>query len=144
MHIANEQKRLADASKRDSKAMKTLSLLGALFLPGTYLASVFSMGFFNFDAGELWHVEKRDLTVGGASFLYFMLFYTYTTISPSALGAQADDEDHRRQPGDFADNMGLLCHHSPRHGHHRDRVAAGGQAAAGQVREGGRGSGKEY
>jgi len=32
--------------------MKTLSLLGALFLPGTYLASVFSMTFFNFEKGN--------------------------------------------------------------------------------------------
>jgi Mg2+ and Co2+ transporter CorA len=32
--------------------MKTLSLLGALFLPGTYLASVFGMSFFNYEAGE--------------------------------------------------------------------------------------------
>lgn len=31
--------------------MKTLSLMGALFLPGTYLASVFSMTFFNFQEG---------------------------------------------------------------------------------------------
>lgn len=32
--------------------MKTLTLLGAIFLPGTYLASVFSMTFFNFESGE--------------------------------------------------------------------------------------------
>jgi hypothetical protein len=32
--------------------MKTISLLGAVFLPGAYLASVFSMTFFNFQAGE--------------------------------------------------------------------------------------------
>lgn len=32
--------------------MKTLSLLGVLFLPGTYLASVFGMSFFNYEAGE--------------------------------------------------------------------------------------------
>lgn len=32
--------------------MKTLTLLGAIFLPGTYLASVFSMTFFDFAAGE--------------------------------------------------------------------------------------------
>jgi Mg2+ and Co2+ transporter CorA len=32
--------------------MKTISLLGTIFLPGAYLASVFSMTFFNFqDAG---------------------------------------------------------------------------------------------
>lgn len=61
LEIAGEQRRIAHASKRDSTAMKTLSLMGALFLPGTYLASVFSMTFFNFQPGsspvvsvELW------------------------------------------------------------------------------------------
>lgn len=46
--MAAEQRRLAHAAKRDSTSMKTLSLLGAIFLPATYLASVFSMTFFNF------------------------------------------------------------------------------------------------
>ncbi|KHN99540.1 Mg2+ transporter protein, CorA-like/Zinc transport protein ZntB [Metarhizium album ARSEF 1941] len=48
LEIAGEQRRIAHASKRDSTAMKTISLMGTLFLPGTYLASVFSMTFFNF------------------------------------------------------------------------------------------------
>jgi hypothetical protein len=52
LQIAGEQRRIAHASKRDSTAMKTLSLLGALFLPGTYLASVFGMSFFNFEDGN--------------------------------------------------------------------------------------------
>ncbi|KAL2693844.1 hypothetical protein Neosp_000410 [[Neocosmospora] mangrovei] len=51
LEIAGEQRRIAHASKRDSTAMKTLSLMGALFLPGTYLASVFSMTFFDFGKG---------------------------------------------------------------------------------------------
>ncbi|KAK3322432.1 hypothetical protein B0H66DRAFT_495321 [Apodospora peruviana] len=46
--MAGEQRRLAHAAKRDSTSMKTLSLLGAIFLPATYLASLFSMTFFNF------------------------------------------------------------------------------------------------
>jgi hypothetical protein len=50
--MAGEQRRLAHASKRDSTAMKGLSLLGALFLPSTYLASLFSMTFFNFQNGK--------------------------------------------------------------------------------------------
>lgn len=50
--MAGEQRRLAHASKRDSTAMKTISLLGAVFLPGTFLASVFSMTFFDFGNGE--------------------------------------------------------------------------------------------
>ncbi|OWP03416.1 hypothetical protein B2J93_7434 [Marssonina coronariae] len=52
--MAGEQRKLAHSSKRDSAAMKTISLLGAVFLPGAYLASVFSTTFFNFqpDQGE--------------------------------------------------------------------------------------------
>lgn len=49
--MAGEQRRLAHASKRDSTSMKVISLLGAIFLPATYLASVFSMTFFNFNSG---------------------------------------------------------------------------------------------
>jgi Mg2+ and Co2+ transporter CorA len=52
LEMAAQQRRLAHASKRDSTAMKTLSLLGAIFLPGTFLSSVFSMTFFNFRVGE--------------------------------------------------------------------------------------------
>jgi hypothetical protein len=36
--MAEEQRILAHASKRDSSRMKTISLLGVLFLPGAYLA----------------------------------------------------------------------------------------------------------
>jgi hypothetical protein len=46
--MAGEQRKLAHASKRDSGAQKTIALLGAVFLPGAYFASVFSMTFFNF------------------------------------------------------------------------------------------------
>jgi hypothetical protein len=49
--MAGEQRKLAHSSKRDSTAMKTISLLGAIFFPGAYLASVFSMTFFNFQEG---------------------------------------------------------------------------------------------
>ncbi|KAF4587819.1 Mg2+ transporter protein, CorA-like/Zinc transport protein ZntB [Ophiocordyceps camponoti-floridani] len=60
LEIAGEQRRIAHASKRDSTAMKTISLMGAVFLPGTYLASVFSTSFFDFKptssrvASDLW------------------------------------------------------------------------------------------
>lgn len=36
--MAGDQRKLAHGSKRDSYAMKTISLLGAVFLPGAYLA----------------------------------------------------------------------------------------------------------
>ncbi|KAJ6779545.1 hypothetical protein PWT90_05169 [Aphanocladium album] len=43
-----EMAKIAHAGKRDSTAMKIISLMGVLFLPGSYLASIFSMTFFNF------------------------------------------------------------------------------------------------
>jgi Mg2+ and Co2+ transporter CorA len=63
LEIAGEQRRIAHASKRDSTAMKTISLMGALFLPGTYLASVFSMTFFNFQSGKLPSIDSPILVL---------------------------------------------------------------------------------
>lgn len=51
LQMAADQRRLAHASKRDSTSMKTISLLGTIFLPATLLASIFSMTFFNFQNG---------------------------------------------------------------------------------------------
>ncbi|RWA14033.1 hypothetical protein EKO27_g1090 [Xylaria grammica] len=59
LEMAAQQRRLAHASKRDSTAMKTLSLLGAIFLPGTFLSSVFSMTFFNFNVPENREVSQE-------------------------------------------------------------------------------------
>ena len=52
LEMAGQQRRLAHASKRDSDAMKVISLLGAVFLPGSYLSSLFSMTFFNWQNGS--------------------------------------------------------------------------------------------
>ncbi|KAH8658766.1 hypothetical protein BGZ60DRAFT_531448 [Tricladium varicosporioides] len=57
--MAGEQRKLAHASKRDSAAMKTISLLGAIFLPGAWLAAIFSMSFFNFQDGSNPIVSKQ-------------------------------------------------------------------------------------
>ncbi|KAK7740571.1 hypothetical protein SLS53_005416 [Cytospora paraplurivora] len=51
LQMAADQRRLAHSSKRDSTSMKTISLLGTIFLPATLLASIFSMTFFNFQNG---------------------------------------------------------------------------------------------
>ncbi|RYP57983.1 hypothetical protein DL769_009170 [Monosporascus sp. CRB-8-3] len=48
VEIATQQHRLADAGRRDSISMKTLAFLGAVFLPGTFLATFFSMPFSDF------------------------------------------------------------------------------------------------
>jgi len=48
LEMAGQQRRLAHSAKRDNEGMKTLSALGAIFLPATYIASLFGMQFFNF------------------------------------------------------------------------------------------------
>ncbi|KAJ9137286.1 Magnesium transport protein CorA [Pleurostoma richardsiae] len=67
LEMAGAQRRLAHSSKRDSNSMKTLSLLGAIFLPATYLASVFSMTFFNFQGGP------DEQTVAPTLWIYFAI-----------------------------------------------------------------------
>lgn len=57
--MAAEQRKLAHAAKRDSAAMKTISLLGAIFFPGAYLASVFSMTFFNWQSNNGQYVSEK-------------------------------------------------------------------------------------
>lgn len=52
LEIAVQQQLLADSSRRDGMSMKTLAVLGALFLPGTFLSSMFSMPFFEFSSGK--------------------------------------------------------------------------------------------
>lgn len=38
LEIASDSKKLAHATERESKSMKGISLLGTIFLPGTFLA----------------------------------------------------------------------------------------------------------
>ena len=40
---------IAQSSSEDSAAMRTISFLGLIFLPGTFISAIFSMSFFNFE-----------------------------------------------------------------------------------------------
>ncbi|SMQ55397.1 unnamed protein product [Zymoseptoria tritici ST99CH_3D7] len=56
-HIAAQHEsmlaqQIAQAAKEDSRAMKTISVLGLVFLPGTFVSSLFSMSFFNFNPSD--------------------------------------------------------------------------------------------
>ncbi|KAK2060631.1 hypothetical protein LY76DRAFT_509627 [Colletotrichum caudatum] len=66
LKIAGDQRQLAHASKDDSQAMKALSLLGATFVPGTFLASIFSMTFFDFQSAI-------DVSLSPKIWIYFAL-----------------------------------------------------------------------
>ena len=47
----NLNARVAVASTRDSSSMKALAVIAAVFLPGTYIATLFSMSMFDWQAG---------------------------------------------------------------------------------------------
>ncbi|KAK1465681.1 hypothetical protein CMEL01_11673 [Colletotrichum melonis] len=70
LKIAGDQRKIAHASKSDSQAMKALSLLGAAFLPGTFIASIFSMSFFDFQTQA--HVSSKI-------WIYFAFMVPLTT-----------------------------------------------------------------
>lgn len=72
---------LGQAALVDSTAMKTISLLTLIFLPPTFTCAIFSMSFFNYDAGGAgWSVSPRfwlywafaiPLTLASALVCYF-------------------------------------------------------------------------
>lgn len=68
--LANDSKRIAAASKRDSTAMKTISILTMLFLPGTYIAALFAIPVFNWDADP------------GTSVVNYRFWYYWATTVP--------------------------------------------------------------
>ena len=50
MEIAESSRRIAEATMSDSASMKTIAILTMIFLPGTAIASFFSMTMFNWNA----------------------------------------------------------------------------------------------
>ena len=49
--IANDSRKISAASKRDSSAMKAIAVLTMCFLPGTFIAIMFTMPLFAWDDG---------------------------------------------------------------------------------------------
>ncbi|KAK3986740.1 hypothetical protein QBC44DRAFT_332659 [Cladorrhinum sp. PSN332] len=73
LEIAVQQQMLADSTRRDGMSMKTLTLVGALFLPGTFLSSMFSMPFFDFSGDMNGSVSK-------SLWIYFVLLIPVTVV----------------------------------------------------------------
>ncbi|KAM0343276.1 hypothetical protein ACHAPU_008726 [Fusarium lateritium] len=100
LEIAGEQRRIAHASKRDSTAMKTLSLMGALFLPGTYLASVFSMTFFDFG-------QDADPVISVELWVYFAITVPVTALIVGCwmFIDKRRQEQHKKDDADLEKNI---------------------------------------
>ncbi|CAF9924567.1 MAG: hypothetical protein ALECFALPRED_002785 [Alectoria fallacina] len=84
--------RIGKAAQKDNATMKTIALLTLIFLPGTFIAAIFGMGFFNFsmvDDNQLpkWSVSKDiwvywaiTVPVTGVTVLFWLLWeQTYGT-----------------------------------------------------------------
>lgn len=132
LEIAGEQRRIAHASKRDSTAMKIISLMGALFLPGTYLASVFSMTFFNFQGCTARPPPPPPPGLTLPSLASGPL--REPTLTPR------DRDKHPR----LLEAVGILCSHGPRHGRHRRLLVVVRPPPRGKVPRRRRRPGKEH
>ncbi|KAK1528639.1 uncharacterized protein CCOS01_06473 [Colletotrichum costaricense] len=66
---------IANATKRDGSQMRSISLLGMIFLPGTFLASLFSMSFFN------WTPPDGDQIISPWIALYGVLAVVITLVT---------------------------------------------------------------
>ncbi|KAK4215146.1 hypothetical protein QBC37DRAFT_419732 [Rhypophila decipiens] len=71
--IAAQQRRIAHTTGRDSTSMKTLTILGVMFLPGAFLSSVFGMSFFDF-SDDIYHSVSPRL------YIFFVIVVPLTFI----------------------------------------------------------------
>ncbi|KAF7935536.1 hypothetical protein BELL_0096g00010 [Botrytis elliptica] len=69
------QYEMALASKRDSSAMKTIAILGILFLPGTFVASILSTTFFDFQ-----NASSLRAAVSPSFWIYWVITVPVTLI----------------------------------------------------------------
>ncbi|KIX05297.1 uncharacterized protein Z518_06169 [Rhinocladiella mackenziei CBS 650.93] len=68
--VAQSSRQIAAASRRDSSAMKTISILTLIFLPGTFVSAIFSTTIFNFNTDD--EDAGRYGKVGSAWWIYFL------------------------------------------------------------------------
>jgi hypothetical protein len=114
--VAEESKRIAMAAKRDSAAMKTISILTLVYLPGTFIAvcqilspisyfmadilkTVFSAGIFDFNPGSY------GSRIGVSRFWWVYLLatacLTFTTVTIWLFYIRWRTEANRREEEDL-------------------------------------------
>lgn len=96
--IAKASQRIAEETKRDSASMKTIAAVTMLFLPGTFLASCFSMPLFDWSA-------PSSLVISPRIWLYWVLTITLTLLTMVGYWAwvcwdQRNEKDTRRASAD--------------------------------------------
>ncbi|KAK3990647.1 hypothetical protein QBC44DRAFT_358303 [Cladorrhinum sp. PSN332] len=81
--IASDSKALAEASKRDSSAMKIIAILTTMFLPGTFISALFAMPILN------WDVPSVSEVAGNHFWFYWAVSVPLTGVVMAVLGAYA-------------------------------------------------------
>ncbi|KAF2169606.1 hypothetical protein M409DRAFT_52133 [Zasmidium cellare ATCC 36951] len=71
--------KIAHAAQVDSRAMRTISILGLVFLPGTFISAIFSMSFFNFTPGN--QEQAARWTVSERFWLYWVVAIPVTALT---------------------------------------------------------------
>ncbi|KAF8850701.1 hypothetical protein BDZ45DRAFT_186193 [Acephala macrosclerotiorum] len=81
--VAQHDSRIAvqigEATQVDSAAMKTISVLGLAFLPGTFICALFSTSFFNFSPGS--STEPQHWTVSEKFWIYWVVAIPVTALT---------------------------------------------------------------
>ncbi|KAK3990648.1 hypothetical protein QBC44DRAFT_63455 [Cladorrhinum sp. PSN332] len=83
MEVAADSRELAAASKRDSSAMKIIAYMTTLFLPATFLSSLFSMPLFNWEAPSVSDIASSHL------WLYWAVAIPLTLVVMATFGVYA-------------------------------------------------------
>lgn len=95
--IAEETKRIAEETMKDSTSMKTIAALTMLFLPGTFVSAVLGMNFFNgegntFKVNHLWWVYL----VATIPLTLIVLGAWYWWVCRERAKRRAEDEEKRK------------------------------------------------
>ncbi|KAJ8063444.1 hypothetical protein OCU04_008661 [Sclerotinia nivalis] len=70
--------RLSKAMQMDSFSMRTIAVLGLLFLPGTFICAIFSTSFFNFSPGN--SIEPQRWMVSDKFWIYWVVTIPLTLV----------------------------------------------------------------
>ncbi|OAP61442.1 hypothetical protein AYL99_03645 [Fonsecaea erecta] len=78
--MAEDSRNVAILTRKDSTDMRIIAVVTLLFLPGTFMATLFSSGFFNFLPGESNQVVSKWIWLyfaltGGCTFVVFLAWY---------------------------------------------------------------------
>ncbi|KAK6856622.1 hypothetical protein PG995_006809 [Apiospora arundinis] len=72
---------IAIDTKRDSIAMRTLSVLGIVFLPGTFVATLFSVDMFDWGGGKETEPSANTLRVSPSMWIYWVVAIPLTIVT---------------------------------------------------------------